>query len=142
MLGFQIHSNLSDYKWATTKLSNAFNVAEHTHPAITHTAQFEANTLVIQKGPHYRKWMKLCWEVYLRDPWMITDKYNEETKKINPSFKENRHDQSIMSVSRKLLGCDRIDGFETKGAKPDMPFHVMRCRFTSCERKIRGMSRY
>ena len=67
-----------------------------------------------------------CWEVYLRDPWMITDKYNGETKKTNPSFKENRHDQSIMSVSRKLLGCDRIDGFETKGAKPDMPFHVMR----------------
>ena len=53
MLGFQIHPNLSDYKWTTTKLLNAFNVTEHTRPAITHTAQFEANTLVIQKGPHY-----------------------------------------------------------------------------------------
>lgn len=122
VLGFQLHPLMTDYKWTTTRLLNAFNVTED--PEITHTAQFEGGTLVIQKGSHFRKWMKLCWDVLLSDPLMITDEYNEETRKINPVFKENRHDQSIMSVSRKLLGCVRIDGFESKGAKPDMPFHV------------------
>ena len=45
---------------------------------------------------------------------------------MNPSFKDNRHDQSIQSISRKKLGCVVICGRESKGAQLDKPFHVMR----------------
>ena len=128
MLGFQIHPNLLEHKWTTNRVFDAFNVTAKDDRGITHSAQLESGTLLFQKGPHYQKWMEMCKSIIDIDPWMITDKYNEEAKKFNPAFKENRHDQSIMSVARKKLGYVRIDGTESKNAQPDKPFHVMRKR--------------
>ena len=36
------------------------------------------------------------------DCYLFTDKYNKETKR--PDFIDNRHDQSIMSVTKKIKG--------------------------------------
>jgi hypothetical protein len=38
------------------------------------------------------------------DPWIITDVYWEETKRVRGRrFNENRHDQCLLSISSKLL---------------------------------------
>jgi len=128
MLGFQLHPNQGEYKWITHRLLNAFNVSAKNNTDIVHSPQLESGTLLLQKGPHYEKWMELCTSVIDIDPWMITDKYNKETKYLNPQFKENRHDQSIMSLARKKLGYVRINGSESKGTQTKYPFHVARIR--------------
>lgn len=90
--------------------------------------QIEAGTVVLQKGPHYRKWIEMCLSVLHADPWLITDIYNNEAKEQEPSFRENRHDQSIMGVSRKKMGYVWVNGIESKRELADMPFHVLRKR--------------
>lgn len=125
MLGLQIPG--PEHRWTTNRLFDAFDVTSD-DTQIKHSGQVEANTLLFQKGHHYRNWMKLCKCVIDIDPWMLTDKYNEEARRLDPEFKENRHDQSIMSVARKKLGFVVIDGRESKNAQPDKPFHVMRKR--------------
>ena len=124
MLGFQLP--MLEHKWTTHLVFDAFNISAEGQANITHTGQIEANAMLFQKGPHYRRWIKLCKSILEKDVWLITDIYNEEAKKLDPLFKDNRHDQSIFSVSRKILGYVAISGKESKDAKPDMPFHVMR----------------
>jgi hypothetical protein len=66
-------------------------------------------------------------EILERDPWLFTDKYNEEAKRLHPEFIDNRHDQSILSVSRKMIGSVVIPD-ETY---PNYPFWASRSR-TGC----------
>ena len=58
---------------------------------------------IMQKGPHLRTWLDMCHAVLQSDPWLITDRYNEDAAEIDSAFVDNRHDQSIMSVSRKII---------------------------------------
>jgi hypothetical protein len=124
MLGFQLP--FPEYKFTTEQLFLAFNISINT--SVTQTGQYEGGTQVFQKGPHFRKWLALCRKVLDMDPLLITDTYNSKTKMMRPEFKENRHDQSIMSIAKKILGCIVISGGDTKGSRPDKPFHVMRLR--------------
>jgi hypothetical protein len=44
------------------------------------------------------------YEVLAKDPYIITDKYSAETKKLRPGrFQEHRNDQSVLSIASKLL---------------------------------------
>lgn len=131
LIGFQLP--FPEYKWTVRPIFEFYfhtSAVENTmkEDVITQTGQLEANTLVLQKGFHYRQWMERCKALLSKDPWVITDKYNEETRNLVPEFKENRHDQSIMSVVRKKLGFVRVDGMETKHAQQDKPFHLTRKR--------------
>ena len=83
----------------------------------------------MQKGPHLRSWLKIIKDILLQDPWLITDKYNDETKALTPDFNDNRHDQSLSSLSRKIHGCEMLsaDDDSNSGAS-DKPFHVTRMR--------------
>jgi len=72
---------------------------------IRETGQYAGGILMIQKGDHARRWLDLIWTALGKDPYIVTDKYNNEAKKINSAFLDNRHDQSVSSVARKLVGC-------------------------------------
>ena len=138
MIGFQLP--MLEHKWSTNRMLAAFNISLDDGKGldVTHTGQYESGEVFLQKGPHYRRWIELCKSVLVSDPWLITDIYNEETRGLNPSFKENRHDQSIMSISRKLLGCVKVSATETKNKRPDMPFHVTRLRTPVEEEKVQA----
>ena len=56
------------------------------------------------------------------DPYVITDKYNEEAHRLNPLFRDNRHDQSISSVTRKQVGCLMYRDETYPSKQPDKPF--------------------
>ena len=85
------------------RVFRAFNVSQDDKDRpIRNTGQIEGGTLLMQKGPHLRSWLKIIQDALLQDPWIITDKYNDEEKALNPRFRDNRHDQSISSVSRKI----------------------------------------
>lgn len=118
VLGFQM-GNIENL-WTTAHLFRAFNVSDQVN--ITHTGQYSGGIVILQKGPHYREFIELCTLVLDIDPWMITDKYNNETDTHGMKVLDNRHDQSIQSVAKKLLGCVTVSADEHAGAKLDKPF--------------------
>jgi hypothetical protein len=52
----------------------------------------------------------------MQDPLLFTDKYNDQALRANPKFKDNRHDQSVFSVTRKQMGCELLPT-ERRGEK-------------------------
>mmetsp|Transcript_4338 Transcript_4338/g.9715 ORF Transcript_4338/g.9715 Transcript_4338/m.9715 type:complete len:308 (-) Transcript_4338:119-1042(-) len=117
-----------EHIFTTQRVFDAFNVTRN-NIGITQTGQFEGGTLLMQKGPHLSDWLSKVSDVLVRDPWLITDKYNNEAKTVDTQFKDNRHDQSISSVSRKQLGCIVVDGSETWGdSLDDKPFQALRLK--------------
>jgi hypothetical protein len=64
--------------------------------------------LIIQKNDHSRLIMNEYEKVLTYDKYLITDKYNKINKKLYLTFKDNRHEQSILSLLFKLYGCVQV----------------------------------
>lgn len=92
-----------EFQWTTEQIFRAFNV-EASNDDVRLSAQYFATFLVMKKGDHLRQLLTLINEALAIDPFIITDKYNLDTLNMSSSFIDNRHDQSLLSVSRKLLG--------------------------------------
>jgi hypothetical protein len=82
----------------------------------------------MEKGDHLREWLAMVKEILSEDPYIITDNYNTDAQKLNSSFIDNRHDQSLFSVSRKLIGSVVIDENETDPPNRKYPFWASRLR--------------
>ena len=61
----------------------------------------------MRKCSNVYKIIEECHKVIEKDKYLITDKYNNNQ---NSYFKDNRHDQSILSLVRKILGTIIING--------------------------------
>ena len=72
--------------------------------SVRESNQYVGGIFILMKGPHQRRWFNFVMQGLKRDKMAITDMYNAETKRINAGFVDNRHDQSIMSVTRKIVG--------------------------------------
>lgn len=101
MLAFQLQEK-PERVWTTDKVFAAFDVSSSDE--IRNTEQMAATYLMIQKGRLSEEWLSYILQVLRSDPWIITDRYNGDTKRTRSDFKDNRHDQSLMSVSRKIKG--------------------------------------
>ena len=64
--------------------------------------QLMATIMLMKKCPHTYMILDKCMELLNHDPKLITDHYNKENQ--HPNFKDNRHDQSILSVVRNKYG--------------------------------------
>jgi len=127
LLAFELRHRLAEYKWTTQRLLLAYDVLGNT--SITQSPQFASGALVMQKGSHFRKWMDLIYRKVLDvDPWLITDKYNDESREMVSEFKDNRHDQSVMSVAMKIVGCIKLLFDDMRGQLPGKPFHATRIK--------------
>jgi hypothetical protein len=62
------------------------------------------------------------------DPYVFTDKYNGESKKMNPEFKDARHDQSVASVVRKLVGSILVKDETALPKREQFPIWASRMR--------------
>ncbi|EED87604.1 predicted protein [Thalassiosira pseudonana CCMP1335] len=122
-----IQLRFPEHRWTTKHVFDAFNVTK-SDTGIYYTGQYEGGTLLMQKGPHLMKWLSKVNEVLTKDAWLITDKYNNKAREFDNQFKEGRHDQSISSVSRKQIGCVRLDSSESHTSDDDKPFHVTRIK--------------
>eukprot|EP00661_Eupelagonemidae_sp_cell13_P005533 gene5532-790_t len=91
-----------EHKWTTDRVFRAFGVVNRTDP-IRLSRQYVGGILIMQSGPHLHRWLDLVGRVLDSDPWLITDRYNHEARAADPAFIEARHDQSMFSVSRKLM---------------------------------------
>ena len=64
--------------------------------------------LIIQKNEHSRLIINEYEKLLNYDKYLITDKYNQINKKLYLSFKDYRHEQSILSLLFKLYDCVHV----------------------------------
>jgi hypothetical protein len=85
--------------WTTNQIFESFGVADDDE--IKSSGQFVAGLLIMQKCDGVVNLFEDCYEKLRSNPLLITDHYN---KNQDICFKDNRHDQSMLSVARKIHG--------------------------------------
>lgn len=100
-MGFQIQE--SEHEYTTNRIFDAFQVSKN-NTEIRNSGQIQGGVLIIRNGLHFRKNLSVIYEILASDPYLITDKYNEEASLLDPDFVDNRHDQSIHSLTQKTHG--------------------------------------
>ena len=135
VLSFQLTGNKGpgnlekEKKWTTKQIFEYFKV--NINSSIATDCQYMATILIFQKSPH----CNLIIEKYIKalsdDSLLFTDYYNRMNQYLE--FKDNRHDQSILSLIRKIYGSVVIDD-ETfmhpfgQGESLNYPFWAIRSR--------------
>ena len=97
ILSFQMR--FVENEWTTKEILDSFGVERNGW--IAASGQIMATVLIMQKCDGVIKIFKDCLDKIRKDPLMITDYYNSSQM---PGFRENRHDQSFLSVTRKIHG--------------------------------------
>lgn len=101
IMGFQIHE--LEHQYTTNRIFEAFNVDENDF-GIRNSGQIQGGVVIIRNGPHIRKNLSRIYQVLEKDPYLITDIYNEEASQLDNDFIDNRHDQSLHSITQKKYG--------------------------------------
>ena len=124
ILGFKLKDSCCIEKTYTTKqIFNYFNLSLDSN--IANTSQIAGGLLIIRKGNNYHKYFDLFNKVINHDPYLITEKYNKEQASF---FIDSRHDQSIFSIVRKILGSVTINDESYPPDSRNVPFKSSRIR--------------
>lgn len=97
---------MPEHMWTTDRLFKFFNIS-HDSP-IWESTQYASGAMLLQKNTAFSKIAACVNSVLKEDEWMFSDRYNEESKKIDPFFNENRHEQSVFSICKKIHGALEI----------------------------------
>jgi hypothetical protein len=110
MSGNKGPGNLEKEKmWTIVQIFNYFDIGLNSEHA--NSGQYLGGILVMKKNDHLLKIIDLLIKALEHDPLMYTDFYNQ--KKQHTYFRDNRHEQSIFSLLRKIHGSVVIDGDES-----------------------------
>lgn len=118
-------------KWTTQQIFDTLKI--HRNSEIANSGQLMATIMIMKKTEHTINLFKQALELLMINPLLITDHYNNNNQiKI---FKDNRHDQSILSLLRKMSINNTIilpdetyyQDFNSKRAK-SFPFLSTRSR--------------
>ncbi len=90
-------SGFKESVWTTSEIFNYFEVDDN----IKNSSQIIATVVILRKSPESMNMIDKWLETALKKPLMFTDHYNHEAKRLNPEFRDNRHDQSIFSIILK-----------------------------------------
>ena len=85
--------------WTTKEIFEAFNISEN--HIIETSNQLVGGIIIMQKCDAVINIFKDCLDKIRKDHLLITDHYNSKQRVY---FKDNRHDQSLLSVARKIHG--------------------------------------
>ena len=88
-----------EIQWTIQELFNALSIDSNT--PIGYSGQYVGGILLMKKNKHLYDILNTCIDILDYDKYLITDKYNELQKKY---FIDNRHDQSLLSLVRKIKG--------------------------------------
>ena len=94
--------------WTNTEIFKYLNVP--INGEFGNTGQYLGGILVMKKNQHLLKIINLLIKALYDDPLLYTDHY---TQNQHPQFKENRHEQSLFSLLRKIHGSIVLDGDES-----------------------------
>ena len=85
--------------WTTKQIFDSFCITEN--DPIKTSGQYIGGIIIMQKCEAVINIFKDCLDKIRMDPLIITDDYNKNQRGC---FKDNRHDQSILSIARKKHG--------------------------------------
>jgi len=102
---FESEKHHIEKHWTSKELFSYFDI--NSESPIATSTQFEAGHLLLKKNDHTEELLNNFLEVIDYDPNLITDYYNK-TQQIE-DFKECRHDQSILSILSKKMGCVSVE---------------------------------
>ena len=114
MLSFQMSGNngfgdIQKEKWWTTKeIFKYFEISLNNK--IAESGQYLGGIFIMKKNDHLMKLLDIMLKSVEDIPKLFTDEYNGNQLSY---FQENRHEQSITSMIRKIYGSVVIDGDET-----------------------------
>ena len=91
--------------WTTKEIFDYFKIG--INDPIANSPQILSGILIIKKNNHIKEILSEYKKVLEYDQNLITDYYNLQNQ--YDFFKENRHDQSIWSVLRKVYGSYNLD---------------------------------
>tara|TARA_B110000971_G_C20024472_1_gene508065 strand:+ start:118 stop:831 length:714 start_codon:yes stop_codon:yes gene_type:complete len=95
VISFQMHQHLEKV-WTTKEIFNSFNIDINDN--IANTGQIIGGIVVLIKNANSVKLVNMWNNTLINNPLLFTDYYKNQY----PYFNENRHDQSIFSIIRKL----------------------------------------
>ena len=117
---------LIENTYTTKQIFDSFNILEN--DPIQTSRQYIGGILIMQKCEAVKNIFKDCLDKIRKDPLIITDHYNSNQKKC---FIDNRHDQSILSVARKIHGSIVIpdETYYSSETMQKMPFLATRKKY-------------
>ena len=123
IIAFQYTNNYFTEKvWNTNEIFDYFNVKDN--KKITDSFQILGGVQIIQKKQTSVEIINKWYSVITDNINLFTNYYNENQDKSY--FKDNRHDQSIQSVIKKLYNCPVISANEIEFKHNQLPFHASR----------------
>ena len=115
--------------WGVAEVFNYFKIGLESEEA--KSRQYMAGVLVIKKNKNsstiIEKWLKTLYD----DPWLFTNRYHRSPlNRKRPKFKENRHDQTPLSLLRKIHGSIVLGNEvpNARSAPKNFPFCATRKR--------------
>ena len=114
ILSFQMSGNkgpgtlAKEKQWTIKEIFQYFGVTKNS--IIKETGQFLGGVFIIKKNKHSMNYVKEIIKCMMRHPLLTTDALNANQEEY---FIDNRHEQSITSVFRKVTGTVIIDGDES-----------------------------
>ena len=104
IIGFQLTTFLEKF-YTTDKIFDYFNVVSDS--PIRESGQLIGGIQIMRKCKFTVSLFRKINNVINDNPYLFTDIYNKETKR--QGFVDNRHDQSVISVAKKIEGCVIIE---------------------------------
>lgn len=90
------NNSLKSKVWTSSPIFDYFNIKLNS--TIANNDSILATMIILRKSPESLSVIRRWLDVAEQKPDLFTDKYNSDSKLKNPDFKENRHDQSILSI--------------------------------------------
>ena len=113
ILSFQMSGKFSgnlepENRWSCNEIFKYYNI--DTNSNIGKSGQFLGGILVMKNNKHLKELLKNVLKALEYDRFMFTDKYRDNQ---HSEFNENRHEQSVFSIERKINGSVVLDGDES-----------------------------
>ena len=127
IISFEIKNHI-EREYTTKELFNNLNIDLESD--IAKSEQYTAAILIMKKTDHLMLILNKCMELLNQDNNLITDLYNNTQESY---FKDNRHDQSILSLIRKKYKSIVINDYnddikEINESNKHIPFMTSRKR--------------
>ena len=111
--------------WTIKEMFTAMNMERESKEG--NSGQYNDGILIMKKNEHIMTIFKECLEFLStgNNKYLLTDEFNDEQA---PYFKENRHDQSLLSLMRKKHGSVVFKDETTRRYTKISPFIATRIR--------------
>ena len=119
----------NDSMWCVTNIFQAFNISclDPKSYKFCESTQLPATGFIGRNGADLRDMLALIYDALSQDPWMITDVYNRKTKRqwkrMGRWWRDNRHDQCLLSLASKVL-----DNYRSLDVPENTGLHIPRNR--------------